>query len=316
MVRTRIFFGTLLTVVFVLIIALDGWLTQQTVPDWSWLAGSLLGVVGVDFFLQGGVLTAVIALLTTWGVIELGRLCRGAGYQPAVVWACIAVFVLMILPWLSMTPVMGDRSPAAEFQYSLQWTALAMIVSLVWIMFLRPTGGAIANVAITSWLILYLGLLGSFVIRIRINAAGSLGAWLVLYHIAVTKFADIGAYFTGITLGRHPLAPSISPKKTIEGFVGGVVFSSVISLLLARLGAIIAPSEVMWLSTSRALVFGLVISIVGQVGDLVESLFKRDAKIKDSGALVPTFGGVLDIIDSPLFTAPVAWWLLMRWLTR
>jgi len=113
-----------------------------------------------------------------------------------------------------------------------------------------------------------------------------------------------------------PLAPSISPKKTIEGFVGGVVFSSVISLLLARLGAIIAPSEVMWLSTSRALVFGLVISIVGQVGDLVESLFKRDAKIKDSGALVPTFGGVLDIIDSPLFTAPVAWWLLMRWLTR
>jgi phosphatidate cytidylyltransferase len=314
MVRTRVFFGFLLTLAFVGVIALDAWLTQQTIPDWSWLAGRL-EAVGVDYVLQGGLLTAVIALLIGWGVLEMGKVCRAAGHQPAVAWALLASVVLILLPWLSTTPVMGNRSPEAEWQNTGQWLATCVVISIGWVLLRRQTAGATASMASTLFMIMYLGFLGSFVVRLRIRFAGPAGAWIVLYYIAVTKFTDVGAYFTGITLGRHPLAPQISPKKTIEGFIGGLVWAAVVAVILPRFAAIIAPSEGLYLTIGRAVVFGLVVGLIGQAGDLVESLVKRDAQIKDSGSLVPTFGGVLDIIDSPLLTAPVAWWLLTRWLT-
>ncbi len=314
MVRTRILFGTLLTVVFVLLVAADAWLSQQTAPDVAWLSGTLAYSVLADFALRGGLLTAVIAALIGWGVIELGRLCRASGHQPAVRWSCFAAIVLVILPWLSTTPALGNRSPMAEWQYTGQWLALSTIVGIVWVLFRRGTTGTIANSAITLWLIVYVGFLGSFVARLRVDIGGSAGAFFVLYHIAVTKFNDVGAYFTGISLGRHPLAPKISPKKTIEGFVGGLVLGAIVSVLLAGQAGIIASVESPRLSFVQAIVFALVIGLVGQVGDLVESGLKRDAQAKDSGTLVPTFGGVLDIIDSPLLTAPIAWWLLTQWL--
>jgi phosphatidate cytidylyltransferase len=315
MVRTRVFFGTLLTVVFVLLVAADAWLSQQTAPDLPGLSGNLAYSVLADFALRGGLLTAVFAFLIGWGVVELGRLCRAAGHQPAVAWSCLATVGLIVIPWLATTPALDNRSPLAEWQHTAQWLALSTIVATVWVMVRQGTPGAIANTGITIWLIVYLGFMGSFEIRLRMDVAGPLGAWLILYHIAVTKFNDVGAYFTGITMGRHPLAPTISPKKTIEGFVGGLVLGIIVSVLLSRLGGIIVTSAPVRLSIAQAIVFGLVIGLVGQTGDLVESMFKRDAQIKDSGSLVPTFGGVLDIIDSPLLTAPIAWWLLTRWMT-
>jgi len=313
MVRTRVFFGTLLSIAFVLVVVTDAWLTQQTVPDWPWLAGSVFGV-GVDFLLQGGLLTGVIALLVGWGAAEMGRLCGAAGHRPAIGWSVFASVAFMIIPWLSITPAMGDRSPLAEWQHTSQWAAVCLVGTVVGILLRGQTTGAISSIAVTTWIIFYLGFLGSFVIRLRMNIGGPIGAWFVLYHVAVTKFTDVGAYFTGISLGRHPLAPSISPNKTMEGFIGGLVWGVGVAVLLAWLGGIIGPSDRLSLSSGRAVVFGLLVGLIGQVGDLVESLVKRDAHIKDSGALVPTFGGVLDVIDSPLLTAPAAWWLLTRWL--
>jgi phosphatidate cytidylyltransferase len=314
MVRTRVFFGFLLTAAFVAVIALDAWLTQQTMPDWSWLAGRL-EAVGVDYLLQGGLLTAVLALLIAWGAREMGRLCRAAGHQPVVAWSLLASVVLIVLPWLSTTPVMGNRSPEAEWQNTGQWLAISVVVCIGWVLLRREAAGATASMASTLFMIMYLGFLGSFVIRLRLRFAGPTGAWIVLYYIAVTKFTDVGAYFTGITFGRHPLAPQISPKKTVEGFLGGLVWAILVAMVLPKFAAIIAPSAGLSLTIGRAVTFGLVIGLIGQAGDLVESLVKRDARIKDSGALIPTFGGVLDVIDSPLLTAPVAWWLLTRWLT-
>ncbi len=319
MVRTRVFFGALLIIAVVGLVALDAWLTDQIVPDWPWLAGSLAGGVLCDFLFKGAVLTGVLAIVVTWGVLEMGRLLRAAGHQPAVGWSCLAVFVLMGLPWLSITPALGDRSAAGEWQATGQWLAIAVFVGVVWVLARGRTEGAISGMASTTWLIVYLGFLGSFVTRLRMGIPGPAGAWLVLYFIAVVKFSDIGAYFTGISIGRHRIVPKISPNKTLEGFVGGLAASVVVAVVLARLGGIIMPwygkSAAGWLlPMGRAAVFGLSVGLVGQVGDLIESMIKRDAQIKDSGALVPTFGGVLDLIDSPLLAAPLAWWLLTGWL--
>jgi len=318
MVRTRVLFGAVLIVVVVGLVALDAWLTQQILPDWPWLSGSVIGI-GCDFLLLGALLTGVVALLVGWGVVEMGRLCRAAGHQPAVRWACLASVVLIILPWLTITPVLGNRSPLAEWQVTGQWLAVSLVVSAVLILMRGEPKGAMVNMALTGWMIVYIGFLGSFFSRIRIDLGGPLGAWAVLYAVSVVKFTDIGAYFTGVSIGRHKVVPSVSPNKTLEGFVGGLVTAIVIAVAFSHLGGIIVPlgrgmSHGPWLSTGRAVVFGLTIGVVGQIGDLIESLIKRDAQIKDSGTLVPTFGGVLDIIDSPLLAAPLAWWLLTGWL--
>jgi phosphatidate cytidylyltransferase len=122
--------------------------------------------------------------------------------------------------------------------------------------------------------------------------------------VAVVKAADIGAYATGRTLGRHKLIPWLSPGKTIEGFFGGLVFSGIAGACIAiylrgPVPAVIAVGGG----------YGVILGAIGQLGDLLESLLKRDAGVKDSGN-VPGFGGVLDILDSPLLAAPAAYWLL------
>lgn len=319
MVRTRVFFGILLIVLVVGVVVLDAWLTQQTFPDWEWLAGGRAVGVMADFLLHGALMTAVLAIVVGWGVLEMGRLCRAAGFRPAAGWACLATIVMVGLPWLSITPVLGGRSSLGEWEVTGGWLAICVSVSVGWVLVRGEPQGALSSMASTIWLIVYLGFLGSFASRLRMDMVGPIGSWLVLYFIAVVKFSDIGAYFTGVAVGRHRIVPKISPNKTLEGYIGGIVVAVVVSVALAWLvGIIVAWYEGLsggrWLSAGQAVVFGLAMGVVGQVGDLVESLLKRDAQTKDSGSLVPTFGGVLDIIDSPLLAAPLAWWLLTSWL--
>ena len=125
-----------------------------------------------------------------------------------------------------------------------------------------------------------------------------------MLFLLTVKCADIGAYFTGKAVGRHLWVPQISPAKTWEGFIGGILLASIIASLFARLFDII-PVAV-------ALFFGGVIGIFGQLGDLLESMLKRDAGEKDAAHLLPAFGGVLDLVDSVIVAAPVAYWIL-RW---
>lgn len=319
MVRTRVFFGILLILLIVGIVALDAWLTQQAVADWPWLTKHLKGGMFADCLLNGALISIILSSVLAWGALEMGRLCRAAGQNPAVGWSFVAIFVMVFLQWANTTPLLGGRSSSAGWQITGEWLAVSIFVGFIWVLACGETAGAIGSLAATTWLIMYLGFFGCFVARIRMDLAGPLGAWAVLYHIAVVKFADIGAYFAGISLGRHKIVPKISPNKTLEGYLGGMAASVVIAVTLSHLLGIIMPMYEMispgpLLTSGRAVVFGLLMGLIGQVGDLIESLIKRDAAIKDSGALVPTFGGVLDIIDSPLLTAPLAWWLLTGWL--
>jgi phosphatidate cytidylyltransferase len=178
----------------------------------------------------------------------------------------------------------------------------------------KQTNGAIQDIASTWFAAIYLGFLASFVIRLRQDVAGAAGAWLVLYFITMVKFTDIFAYGTGMAIGRHKLIPWLSPGKTIEGLIGGLAGTAGMAMLLLYASVIIktdtgqhpiAPAVYVWAGLMGALLGG-----IGQIGDLMESLLKRGAGQKDSARLLPGFGGVFDLLDSPLLAGPLAWALL------
>lgn len=127
------------------------------------------------------------------------------------------------------------------------------------------------------------------------------GQYYVLYLMVVTKFSDMGAYVTGSLFGKHPFVPQISPKKTWEGLVGALVFSTLGSYAMLWL----MPEQLSRLSWGHATFLGLVLGFAAIVGDLAESIIKRGAEVKDSGSFLPGIGGALDLIDSLLFTAPL-----------
>ncbi len=152
-----------------------------------------------------------------------------------------------------------------------------------------------ANCGISLFSIIYLGLMASFIIAIRIE----FGIWYLLMFVYAVKSADIGAYTVGTLAGWHKFSPVISPGKTWEGMVGAIIFAVIVSYLFAVFSGI--------MSWKTSIVFGVCFAFLGQMGDLAESLIKRDAMEKDSAKIVPGFGGVLDIIDSLLGSAVFAY---------
>jgi phosphatidate cytidylyltransferase len=175
-------------------------------------------------------------------------------------------------------------------------------------------GDAVMRVAFTVFGLAYLGLLPAFFVQLRWLAdpegysgipRGTLALTLAIF---VPKCCDIGAYFTGRLIGRHRMTPLLSPKKTWEGAVGGLVTAAAASVFVTR--ACPAPE----LGLLKAVLFGLVVGLAGLLGDLAESLIKRDGQKKDASQAVPGFGGVLDVIDAVVFAAPVAYlWLVSPW---
>ena len=144
-------------------------------------------------------------------------------------------------------------------------------------------------------------------IRDRRDATGHVtGHFYVLWLIVVTKFSDMGAYVTGSLIGKHPLVPHISPKKTWEGFFGALAFSAGGACALIAL----LPKQLALLNYTHGIILGVGLGFAAVIGDLAESVIKRSADVKDSGNLLPGIGGVLDLIDSILFTAPLMFFYL------
>jgi phosphatidate cytidylyltransferase len=130
---------------------------------------------------------------------------------------------------------------------------------------------------------------------------GADGKFYVLYFILVTKFSDSGAYVVGSLIGKHKMIPRISPGKTWEGFGGAIAVSTGASLLFAHL----AGPRLTGMTWAHATILGVLLSMTAVVGDLIESTFKREAGVKDSGSFFPGIGGILDLLDSLLFNAPI-----------
>jgi phosphatidate cytidylyltransferase len=138
------------------------------------------------------------------------------------------------------------------------------------------------------------------------------GKFFLLYFILVTKFSDMGAYAIGSLIGRHKMIPRISPGKTWEGFAGAIVVSTGASLAFVH----IFGAHMFGMNTLHAAVLGILLSVTAVIGDLIESLFKREAGVKDSGHLFPGIGGILDLLDSLLFNAPIMYLYLRHILTH
>lgn len=175
--------------------------------------------------------------------------------------------------------------------------------------FSRP-GRTMATIAGTVLAVAYVGLLGSFIIQLRWMPGPHQGLMALLTLFATAKGADTGAYTFGRIAGRHKLWPRLSPNKTIEGAFGGMVFGVGAAILVTALGRLFF--DVPTLSWPAAIGYGLTVGAAAQLGDLMESMIKRDCEMKDASTTLPGFGGVLDVMDSLLFSGPVAYgyWLM------
>jgi phosphatidate cytidylyltransferase len=170
--------------------------------------------------------------------------------------------------------------------------------------FVEP-GRSMERLALTWLILVYLGVLPSYFTQIRWldvdhPTSGSVALALAIF---VPKCGDIGAYFVGRLLGRHAMTPILSPKKTWEGAVGGLAGSVLATMAIDRL----APTAVLGGHAGWEIAFGVTVGIAGMLGDLAESLIKRDCRKKDASVIVPGFGGVLDVIDAIVFAAPLTY---------
>ncbi|MDO8661965.1 MAG: phosphatidate cytidylyltransferase [Candidatus Omnitrophota bacterium] len=183
------------------------------------------------------------------------------------------------------------------FELTRGWEFLFIVLALLFLILMqfkrRKNSGAIVDISTTIFGIIYVSWFFSFLIKIR-YLEGGLG--LLAAVLLITKAGDIGAYLVGSRFGRTALLPRISPKKTIEGSLGGLVFNILTAL---------ACKPFLGFGYFHLIVLALAMGVLGQLGDLSESLIKRDCEVKDSGRIFPGMGGVLDEIDSLLFVAPV-----------
>lgn len=248
-------------------------------------------------------LTCLMLLLIAAGFLEYARMAAAVGIAvPRLVGTLGAIMVGTWPFWRQMTDTAG-----AEL--------LAVMAVVVMGVFAAQVCGyraadAIRRIGATLGGICYLGICSAMVLEIRMLFG--VGA-LVLFLISV-KFADIGAYFTGTAIGRHKIAPRLSPGKSWEGLAGGLVLAAgAAAVFVAVVEPLLAPHHGARMSLAAAAAFAVVVGLFGQAADMCESALKRDAGTKDAGQAVPGFGGVLDVIDSPLLAAPIAM-LLLAWL--
>jgi len=274
-----------------------------------------------DLFSRGSIIPLVFSLVAVAATLELGRFLRSTSAQPQMGFACLMVAALMLSPWLSSAGWLGSSPAVVEGLYwQVFLLAFAVVGAAVLVVFRRTPEGALRDLGATCIPIFYIGFLASFAVQFRCgrDIPADDGAWLLLIILLTTKASDIGAYFVGSTIGRRKLAPVLSPGKSIEGAIGGLIASGLagaaLTLVATDKGWVASLSD--YAASDRqslaawAFVLGVLLSISGQIGDLVESGFKRDAGTKDSGDVLPRFGGILDLIDSPVLALPVAWFLL------
>ncbi len=198
------------------------------------------------------------------------------------------------------------------FEPTKGWELLFIIAVLLTIFVLqftrRENSNAIFGVSTTIFGILYISWTFSFMLKLKLmeNPALPSGGLLVAFLLLVTKMGDIGAYIVGTYFGKHSLIPRISPKKSVEGALGGFLFS---------VGAAFASRSFLpSIPIHHLLILGCLLGVLAQVGDLSESLIKRDCQVKDSADYIPGLGGVLDLVDSILFTAPTLYFYVFKFL--
>ncbi|MBL8745843.1 MAG: phosphatidate cytidylyltransferase [Phycisphaerae bacterium] len=272
------------------------------------LIALFIGVIWLDESLRargyhpGIAFTVLLLIVGIEAGRELAKIFRARAITTSVRVNALAVCTGLIASSFT-TEELGQLSGTA-----IVCTAGAAVMILAMLFYSRnhTTEGVVAATAATLLAFVYVGMLGGFLVVLVKEYSG----WVMLAVVLITKCYDIGAYFTGRYFGRHKLIPWLSPGKTWEGLVGGVATSALAGVAAAALASHtdtkLLPIE-WWHGAAVGAIFGL----IGQAGDLVASLLKRDAGLKDYSRALPGFGGIMDVADSPLLVAPVAYWVLL-----
>ena len=261
-----------------------------------------VGAASIERGLPAGlVLFGLLALLSVLIAREVTVFLRAAGVKASPTVAALAAL-------LGVAGTAGSTLASTQVGVAgVLSTALAVMLVAALLRMARdcdPKGALVlAGGALLAGV--YGGVLPGFWMLIRLEHS----PWLLVGAILTTKACDIGAYFTGMSIGRHKMIPWLSPKKTWEGLAGGIVLASAVGAALAHFSVHLASAAdhyPWWVGA----ILGALVAGIGQAGDLAESAFKRDAGVKDSGSILPGMGGVLDVLDSPLLAGPVVYWLL------
>jgi phosphatidate cytidylyltransferase len=238
------------------------------------------------------VFDATVALIAVLAMYEFLSLGRKKGYEVPI-YLCIAIMLVImaafILPELSVELGM--------------FTAL-LLIPASYVVSKKPLEDSLPSSAVSVLATTYVGMLGGSLIRLHNDFPE--GWKLVFFLLLVVWLGDSGAYYVGKQFGRHKMSPRISPKKTFEGLIGGIVASMVAAI-------VIHFTFLPQFPLVHAIVAGAILSVSGVIGDLAESMWKRSADVKDSGTLIPGHGGFLDRFDSIFFTAPIlyCYWTLL-----
>ncbi|MBP1991302.1 phosphatidate cytidylyltransferase [Paenibacillus eucommiae] len=254
------------------------------------VTGLIAGIAFISFLALGGYwYSGLILLLSIIGYDEYLRMNGYKKYKLTSLVGLIAL-VLLVIPWETKDYSLNVDATA------IIWITLFVLLSIT---VLSKNAITIDQVSVLFAGIVYIGLGFHYMISTRIPEHGFF--WTILVFVCIWS-TDSGAYFVGSKLGKHKLWPQISPKKSVEGSIGGIV----ISILAALAFAWASPELLTYLD---AVLLGVVIAVVGQLGDLIQSAYKRVKGIKDTGALLPGHGGVLDRVDSWLIVFPFIHWL-------
>lgn len=253
----------------------------------------------------------IATFFSTAGLVEFYDMARHKGLPCYKGWGIVGGLLLTVGSFLFLA---GLTTPAATAIQANDFETPFLILFVLGLcarQFLNhDNSNAMVAMAVTLFGLLYVPWLFNFVQKIQFYP-GLEGRYYVLYFILVTKFSDLGAYVTGSLVGKHKMIPRVSPGKTWEGFAGAVVISTAVSMLFAWGMAEKMPH----LTLGHAAALGVVLSLAAVLGDLIESIIKREAGVKDSGRLFPGIGGILDLLDSLLFNAPLMY-LYLRFVIQ
>jgi len=257
-------------------------------------------------FLVIMVFLAISGLVEFYGLVNKRDLVcfKGAGIFGGI--------LLMVGTFLNLTGKLGSSgSPARVNDFETSFLILFVLGLCLCQFFSRSNTAGLLAISTTLFGLMYVPWLLNFIQKINFFP-GIDGHYYLLYFVLITKFSDTGAYAVGSLIGKHKMIPRISPGKTWEGFGGAIAFSTLASLIFTHL----VGGHMAGMNWVHAIVLGVVLSVCAVVGDLIESLFKREAGVKDSGRLFPGIGGILDLLDSLLFNAPIMYLYLRHVLTR
>ena len=259
-----------------------------------------------------GVFLLIIVFLALAGLAEFYGLAAKRGLACFKWCGLIGGALLMVGTFLELTGKIGTQgSPARVNDFETGFIILFVLGLCLRQLVSKSNTAGITAIATTLLGLMYVPWLLNFIQKINFFPDVE-GRFFLLYFILVTKFSDMGAYSVGSLIGRHKMIPRISPGKTWEGFAGAVLVSTAASLVFVHFFG----DRMAGMNFLHATILGVVLSVTAVIGDLIESLFKREAGVKDSGRLFPGIGGILDLLDSLLFNAPIMYLYLRHILTH